>query len=45
MLVANGSHFWPLDAVMAMAIDIMNEATTVLSLVIYLGILAATRSE
>ena len=45
VLVANGSPVWPLDALMAMAVDLMNEATTVLSLVIYLGILAATRSE
>jgi uncharacterized membrane protein len=35
----NAIHFWPLDVVLAMLVDIANQITTVLSLVIYLSIL------
>lgn len=35
---ASGIGFWPVRAVLAMVTDILNEATTVLSLVIYLSI-------
>lgn len=41
VLVANGIRFWPVEAALAMVIDIVNESTTILSLVIYLGILAS----
>jgi uncharacterized membrane protein len=44
LLASEGSHFWPLEAAAAMLGDIVGEATTILSLVIYLSITSAARS-
>src|ERR1700730_2107550 len=44
LLVLSGVDFWPVNAVLAMAVDILSESTTILSLVIYLSILASTPS-
>jgi hypothetical protein len=38
-------HVWPLEAALGMVVDIASEATTVLSLVIYLSILASHRGQ
>jgi len=44
--VISGGGFWPVQVVFAILIDILNEVTTVLALVIYLSILStAVRSE
>lgn len=43
ILVTNGINSWPLNAVLALVTDIVNESTTILSLVIYLGITAHIR--
>ena len=40
VLAANGITFWAIPAVLAMLSDILSEATTVLSLVIYLSIVS-----
>jgi hypothetical protein len=45
MMVAGGIHFWPIDVVLALIADIASQATTVLSLVIYLGIVRFVSSE
>ena len=45
MLAFNGFAFWPLQIVAAIISDILGEATTVLSLVIYLGILRTLESR
>ncbi|MBD0371881.1 MAG: hypothetical protein ICV60_13660 [Pyrinomonadaceae bacterium] len=45
VLAMNGIRFWPLDAAVSMIGDIVNESTTILSLVIYLSILRHTPSE
>ncbi len=45
VLVSAGIRFWPVDALLALIVDITNEATTVLSLVIYLGILKTAPSD
>jgi len=39
VLLANGITFWPLHAAAAIISDILEQSTTVLSLVIYLSIL------
>jgi len=39
ILIGSGADFWPLQAVVSMAVDIVNESMTILSLVIYLSIL------
>jgi hypothetical protein len=39
--IATSSHLWPIEALLALIIDLASEATTVLSLVIYLSILAS----
>ena len=39
--IATSSHLWPIEALLALIIDLTSEATTVLSLVIYLSILAS----
>lgn len=39
ILLANGITFWPLEVLLAVVTDIFGEAVTVLSFVIYLGIL------
>ena len=44
-LALAGIHFWPLDVAVAMVSDVINETTTILSLVIYLSILRGTTSE
>lgn len=44
-LGANGVTFWPLQALLSMTTDILNEASTVLSLVIYLSILQRASSD
>lgn len=41
-VIASGVTFWPVQAMLAMVMDIVGESTTILSLVIYLGILANT---
>jgi uncharacterized membrane protein len=41
VLILNGSRIWPLEAAVGVLGDIINEATTVLCLVIYLSILAS----
>jgi hypothetical protein len=45
MLAFNGFAFWPLQIMAAIVSDILGEATTVLSLVIYLGILRTLESR
>lgn len=45
LLAFNGIVFWPLQVVTALISDILGEATTVLSLVIYLGILRTLESR
>jgi uncharacterized membrane protein len=45
VLLATGVNFWPVNAVLSMAVDIVSESTTILSLVIYLSILAAKPSD
>lgn len=45
LLVVNGVTFWPLQAALAVVTDVLNEGTTILSLVIYLSILSRPRSE
>jgi hypothetical protein len=45
MLAFNGFAFWPLQIVGAIVSDVLGEATTVLSLVIYLGILRTLESR
>jgi hypothetical protein len=44
-LTVNGARVWPIEAAMALIIDLANEATTVLSLVFYLSILATVPRE
>lgn len=39
-LLANNAKFWPLEATLALVMDIVNVSTTLLSLVFYLSILA-----
>ena len=39
LLAINEVHFWPLEALVAIYSDILSDSSTVLSLVIYLGIL------
>ena len=41
VMIYNGSRIWPLEAASGVLVDIINEATTVLCLVIYLSILAS----
>jgi hypothetical protein len=46
VFVMSGVGFWPVQVVLAILIDILNEVTTVLALVIYLSILStAVRGE
>jgi uncharacterized membrane protein len=40
ILLSTGINVWPLEAAVSMINDIVNESTTILSLVIYLGILS-----
>jgi len=44
ILILNGITFWPLEAALAIVTDIFAEAFTVLSLVIYVGILRTLES-
>lgn len=44
-LAATEITFWPLEAALSMVADIVNESTTILSLVIYIGILTHTPLE
>jgi hypothetical protein len=44
-LIANGVTFWPLQALLMLTTDILNESTTVLSLVIYISILQRGSSD
>jgi hypothetical protein len=39
--IAEWSHLWPIEALLGLIVDLASEATTVLSLVIYLSILAS----
>ena len=41
----NGVHFWPIQALAAIVSDIINQGATILSLVIYLGILRTSESR
>ena len=45
MLALNGISFWPLEAAAAIVADIIAEAGTVLTLVVYLSIMRALESE
>jgi uncharacterized membrane protein len=45
ILVMNGVTFWPLQAALAVVTDILNEGTSILSLVIYISIVSPARSE
>jgi|GEM_PF-991034 len=40
LLMANGMRFWPVEAALAIMVDVVGEVSTILSLMIYLGILA-----
>jgi len=41
VLIAEGISFWPLIAALAVLVDVINQASTVLALVIYLSIMSA----
>ena len=44
-LSISGVHFWPIQALAAIISDIINQGATILSLVIYLGILRTSESR
>jgi hypothetical protein len=44
-LAFSGMNYWPLQALAAIISDILTQGTTILSLVIYLGILRTLESQ
>jgi uncharacterized membrane protein len=44
-VIAAAGHLWPIQVLLALIVDLASEATTVLSLVIYLSILASLSPE